>query len=597
MLSGNIFKLYLSYMQQLSPTVQKILAGVVAVVIVAVVGLVGFSVLYAGKVLPGVTVNGVYAGGLNKSKAIGAVQAEAKNYDSQQIAVTYNKTTLRVPVSALQVKYSEGAVDAALAYGRTGPLSEQIKTRLRSLFGRPTTISRFSYTDANLTPFLNQVSDDVTAPVANASLNFSDGTVKVTASQPGKRVDIGQLTILINSQIASMDNGTITAPIYLITPSIDEDTLAAAKDQAATFVSTPLTATAQAVSKTIDQATILSWIDVSATGYRTDMAGNQMVSFYDPPNQDVVKLTVSKPKVQVFVGQLAKQVNREPHNAGLSMNGGKLVVETPSKDGLKVDEAKAGDLVIAALNKSDSAERTVALPTANTKADVNEGNLDTLGLKELVSEGNSSFPGSSAARMTNVRVAQALYDGVLIKPGQVFSFGEVLGDVGPAQGYLPSLVIIGTKEEKQYGGGICQVSSTLYRAALNAGLPIVQRTNHAFVINEFYTQPYGVPGVDATIYYPQVDLKFKNDTPGYLLIQTSMVGTTLKFSLYGTKTKTGVVRGPYFVTGDADATKPSQTVFYRDVVDLSGKVIRTDTTNTFYKASTDFTVVNTPQFN
>ncbi len=582
-------------MQPFSSKTHYLLGVGVALVVIVVLGLIGFAGVYAGKVLPGVSVNGVYAGGLSKSATVEAIKTAAADYQGQQVAVQYNQTTLRIPVSGLGIKYDEAAAQAALDYGRSGSLINRLKIYSRSILARNSSIERFNYNDTSLTPFLDQVDTDVTSPVANARLSFEGGQVSVKPSQPGKRVNRGQLVQLINSRLGQMDDSEIKAPVYLITPSINEDTLALAKDQAATFVSAPLTATAQAVSQTIDQASIISWIDVSAAGYRTDMLTG-LKSFYEDPNEGNVKLVISRPKVEVFVQQLAAKVNREPQNAGLSMSGGKLVVESPSKDGLKVDEAKATDSIIATLGKPDG-NRTIALVTANTKAAVNEGNLDTLGLKEQIGLGYSTFPGSSAARLTNVRVGQAIYDGILIKPGEVFSFGAALGDVGPAQGYLPSLVIIGTKEEKQYGGGLCQVSSTLYRAALTAGLPIVQRTNHAFAINEFYTAPYGVPGVDATVYYPQVDLKFKNDTPGYILIQTRMAGTTLTFSLFGTKTKTGVIRGPYFVTGDADATKPSQTVFYRDVVDLSGKVIRTDTTSTFYKASTDFTIVTTPQFN
>lgn len=583
-------------MQTLSSKTQYLLGGLVAVVVIALLGLFGFVAVYSNKILPGVSVNGVYAGGLTKQGAIEAVKTETANFEGQQIPVQYNQTTLRVPVSGLGVNYDEAAAQAALDYGRTGSLGKRLGIYARSILGRRATIERFSYNDDSLLPFLDQVDADVASPVANAALSFDGGQVSVKPSQPGKRVDRGRLVQLVNERLGQMDDSEIKAPVYLITPSIDETSLAAAKHQADTFVAGPLTATAQAVSQSIDQSAILSWIDVSAAGYRTDMVTDWLKAYYDDPNENLVSLTLSKPKVGLFVQQLAAKVNREPKNAGLSMSGGKLIVESPSKDGLKVDETKATDLIIAALAKP-SAERTVPLPTANTKAAVNEGNLDTLGLKELIGQGFSTFPGSSSARLTNVRVGQAIYDGLLIKPGEVFSFGAALGDVGPAQGYQPSLVIIGNKEEKQYGGGLCQVSSTLYRAALTAGLPIMQRTNHAFAINEFYTAPYGVPGVDATIYYPQVDLKFKNDTPGYILIQTRMAGTTLTFDLYGTKTKTGVIRGPYFISGSMDATQPSHTVFYRDVLDLSGKVIKTDTTETYYKSSTDFTIVEAKQFN
>jgi vancomycin resistance protein YoaR len=130
------------------------------------------------------------------------------------------------------------------------------------------------------------------------------------------------------------------------------------------------------------------------------------------------------------------------------------------------------------------------------------------------------------------------------------------------------------------------VSSTAFRAALTAGLPILERVNHAFAIS-YYTAPYGVPGVDATIYYPPVDFKFRNDTDAHLLIQTEMIGTTLKFRFYGTKKKEGVIRGPYFVSGSSDVNQPSQTVFYRDIK-VNGQVTKTDTFNTYYQSALKF---------
>ena len=183
---------------------------------------------------------------------------------------------------------------------------------------------------------------------------------------------------------------------------------------------------------------------------------------------------------------------------------------------------------------------------------------------------------------------------MLLKPGETFSFGKLLGDVGPETGYVPELVILGDHEEMQYGGGLCQVSSTAFRAALAAGLPITERVNHAFAIS-YYTWPYNVPGLDATIYYPIVDFKFVNDTGHYILMQTIMSGYDLKFDFFGTKTKSGVIRGPEFVSGSNDAKQASHTVFYRDVLDLTGAVIKTDKFDTYYKPSTDFPV--TKQFN
>jgi vancomycin resistance protein YoaR len=573
--------------------VATVAAGVVAVLLVMVLV---YGALFSGRVLPGVQANGITIGGLSKAKAESRLSQAAQDYAGQQIPVQYNQTTLRVPVSALRVDYSHDAANAALKYGRSGDLLSRLSATVRSIFGRSVAITNFQYADEELTPFLDQIDEDAATPVTNAHLSFSGDEVTVSPSESGKRVDRGRLVSAIDQQLAGMKSGPIVAPVYELEPSVKDAALEGAKEKAKAYVASPIEASAAGQSQTITQDQILSWISVNAEQAATDMAVSPLQSFYDAPLSNVVTLALDKKRVEGFVATLAGTLNRKPQDAELTIQNGKVVVTAPSRDGVQLDQTKAVQQILAAMDHQFE-DRKVSLATETAKAAVREDNFESLGLKELIGQGTSSFPGSSADRLTNVRVGTARYQNVLIKPGEVFSFGARLGDVGPAQGYKPSLVIIGNKEEKEYGGGLCQVSSTLYRAALTAGLPIVQRTNHAFAINEFYTAPYGVPGVDATIYYPQVDLKFKNDTPGYILIQTQMTGNSLKFDMYGTKTKSGVIRGPYFVSGSMDATKPSKTVFYRDVLDMDGKVVKTDTTFTSYKSSLDFTITETKQYN
>lgn len=544
------------------------------------------------RILPGVTVNGINVGGLTRAAAQHQLEQETTQYQGKELLVDYNKTTLRIPVSGLKVTPAENAVEEAYKYGRTGSPIDQLHARLRSLTARPTRVTGLSYDHSALTPYIQQVDQDVTKPVANATLEFNNDQVVVSPSQPGRRLDIGRLVLQVEQQLGSSQNGRIQAPVYLVKATVDEDTLAGARQQASTLVSSPLTVTAGSVSQTISQPTILGWVNVTALGHRTDMAIGPLGGFYAPIIEESVNLSVDPQRVQSFVDKLSKQISKEPKNAELGFSDGKVVVEVAAVDGVTLDVPKASAQIIEALKQAGT-DRKVAVQAAVVKPAVHEGNLDQLGIKELISEGVSYFPGSAPERMQNVRVGQALYDGVLLKPGEVFSFGKILGDVGPQTGYAPSKVILGDRQELQYGGGLCQVSSTAFRAALNAGLPILERVNHSFAVS-YYTEPYGVPGVDATIYYPQVDFKFKNDTPNYILIQTIMQGTTLKFQFYGTKTKEGKIRGPQFISGDSNPENPSRTVFYRDVV-VNGQVVKTDTFYTNYKSSKDFP--NKPQFN
>lgn len=566
--------------------------GLIAAAVLIVLALVVSFGFHNNRILPGVSVNGVSVGGLTQAAAQHKLDQALTQYQGKELLVEYNKTTLRVPVSGLKVVAAENAVDEAYKYGRTGSFRERFHARLRSLTARPTRVTGFSYDYAALTPYIQKVDSDVNQPVANATLEFNNGQVEVSPSQPGRRLDVGLLARLVEQRLGSSTNGSIQAPIYLVKATVDEDTLAGAKQQSSTLAASPLTVTAGSMSQVIDQPTILSWVNVTALGHRTDMAIGPLGGFYPPMVEESVNLSVDPQRVQSFVGKLSKQISKEPKNAELGFAGDKVVVEVAGVDGVTLDVPKAAVQVEQALKQTGD-NRTVALQASVVKPAVHEGNLGQLGIKELISEGVSYFPGSAPERMQNVRVGQALYDGVLLKPGEVFSFGKILGDVGPQTGYAPSKVILGDRQELQYGGGLCQVSSTAFRAALNAGLPILERVNHSFAVS-YYTEPYGVPGVDATIYYPQVDFKFKNDTPNYILIQTIMQGTTLKFQFYGTKTKEGKIRGPQFISGDLNPENPSRTVFYRDII-VDGRVTKTDTFYTNYKSSKAFP--DKPQFN
>ncbi|MDF2460646.1 MAG: hypothetical protein K0S68_49 [Candidatus Saccharibacteria bacterium] len=555
--------------------------------VVLVVLTASFEFVYANKVYPGVTANGVYVGGMSKQEAVKRLAAREESFTGGVVSISHKDTHLRIPVASLGVSYDAAkAVDDAMAYGRRGDWGQKIKEQARALLGQPTAISQYAYPDHLLIPYLLELSTDLEVPVINAKLSFDDSTAQVTPAAPGRRLDLGHLTQLVDDRIATMSGDDIAAPVYELKPTLGTEQLKAAVGQIGDYIAGPITVSYLGTERVIDQATIISWIDVTVPPQRDFLVSYNVDDIFDLP--PAATLGLSRAQVSKFVADLAGGIDQQAQNAEVSMVDGKLSVSQSSRAGVKVDQTDAIDSITSSLKKKGE-ERRVALRLTTTQADVNETNLEDLGIKELLSVGETMFPGSSSARLTNIRQGAKQYNNVLLKPGETFSFGKLLGSVGPETGYLPELVILGNREEKQYGGGLCQVASTAYRAALLAGLPITERHNHSFAV-EYYTAPFGVPGVDATIYYPQVDFKFVNDTPGYILIQTQMVGTNLKFFYYGTKTKSGVIRGPEFLEGTNDATKPSRTVFWRDILDASGKVVKTDTVYTRYKSSLDFPI-------
>ena len=552
-----------------------------------------FEIAYAGKVFPGVRANGVDVGGLSRAATASRLSDSVTQFSGSVVTISNGDTNLRIPVSDLGVSYnSSAAAQSAYSYGRQGNLVNKIFEQLQALVGHVTNFSNFTYDNSRLVPYIVQFDQDLGTPVADASLSFDSGHPQVTPAQSGTRLDLGELTLLVADRLSQTSNDTIPAPVYQLAPTLDTASLTAVIDQLGGYVAGPITLSYSGTETTvIDQKTIISWIQVGSRVPKSFVVTHDLSDLYTPPSS--ASVTLNKSIIQQYVSELASNIDQTAQNAGLAMQNGNLTVVQASRTGVKLDQTGTVDAIIASLGKASS-DREITLKLNTTQADVNENNLDSLGIKEQLSEGETYFPGSPSARLTNVQAGANKFNGVLLKPGETFSFGKLLGDVGPETGYVPELVILGDHEEMQYGGGLCQVSSTAFRAALAAGLPITERVNHAFAIS-YYTWPYNVPGLDATIYYPQVDFKFVNDTGHYILMQTIMSGYDLKFDFFGTKTKSGVIRGPEFVTGSNNATQASHTVFYRDVLDLAGNVIKTDKFDTYYKPSTDFPV--TKQFN
>lgn len=187
----------------------------------------------------------------------------------------------------------------------------------------------------------------------------------------------------------------------------------------------------------------------------------------------------------------------------------------------------------------------VGIPVFEKKAHAEiSDDLKMLGIETLIGTGRSAFAGSPVNRIHNIGVGVSKFNGVLIKPGEEFSFNEQLGPVDASTGYRPELVIKAEGTIPEYGGGLCQVSSTMYRAALLAGLPITERAPHSYAVS-YYAQIYGY-GLDATIYPGVRDIKFINDTPGHILVQSYTEGTQAYFKFYGTDDGRSVeMEGPY----------------------------------------------------
>ncbi|MEA3463478.1 MAG: VanW family protein, partial [Patescibacteria group bacterium] len=239
-------------------------------------------------------------------------------------------------------------------------------------------------------------------------------------------------------------------------------------------------------------------------------------------------LNLNKEIVKQFLqDEIASTTDMAPIKAKFEIKNNKVVEFQASKDGFKLNiKASFAKMEFELLgNRQDAIE----LVKTELKSAVLTSDINGFGINEIIGIGESNFSGSPQNRRHNIKIGADTLDGILIKPSEEFSLNGALGKINAETKYLPELVIKGNETILEYGGGLCQIGTTMFRAALSAGLPITQRRNHAYRV--VYYEP---AGTDAAIYDPWPDVRFINDTDNHILIQSRIKGDNLYFDFWGT---------------------------------------------------------------
>lgn len=362
--------------------------------------------------------------------------------------------------------------------------------------------------------------------------------------------------------------------------------------------------------------------DLSATasaqdlgiGYDSDLISEQAVSLGKSPNLltniyivmhsyvSGIRLTASHTFNEEAFFELIKPLKerayKEPVDAQFVIENNRVTTFKYSEDGIQLDVEKARKFMDESLKSAIKGERkeySYSIPAIVLKPDITTEEANSFGIVEEIGSGTSLFKHSIPNRIHNVKLAASRVNGILVKPGEEFSFVKYLGDVSKATGYATAYVIQNGRTVLGDGGGVCQVSTTLFRAILNSGLPITERHPHSYRVS--YYEEDSPPGFDATVFYPSVDLKFVNDTGNYILIQSEVdpVELRLTYKLYGKRDGRTVTVTKPVVSGYSppppplyqdDPTLPTGTTkqvdwaasgatstFQRIVKDKNGKVI------------------------
>lgn len=478
-----------------------------------------YHLAYLTRIYPGITIAKFRVGNLTKDETENLLNQYFLKNHFQSLTLTYEKNTWTLNFSEIGIfPQIRSTVTKAFQVGREGPFKKQLIQKWYSFrYGMRLPIE-YSIPDRSFKDKITAIAIGIDTPliepnlaVLESSLIGTSDRIIISPGSSGRVLDSEMLKKQILEQLANLDPSPIALPVKTLAVMTTDADIALTKKRAENLLDKKLTLTAPGFSSDLDGKAVVSLLDFKG-GYDGE-------------------------KLKEYVKNISKSVDREPENATFVFENGKVTVFKPAKDGIaiKQNEVALGlSKELTSLEATSASELSYSLPIESIKAAITTESVNTLGIKDLLGRGQSNFKGSIGGRIHNIVLASSKLSGFLIKPGEIFSFNKALGDVSANTGYQQAYIIKEGRTVLGDGGGVCQVSTTLFRAVLNAGLPIEERWAHSYRVS-YYEQGYP-PGLDATVYDPGYDLKIKNDTPAYILIQTRVDTNlnSLTFELYGT---------------------------------------------------------------
>lgn len=495
-----------------------------------------FLRLYDGTYFPGVSVAGQH---LDRQTPIAARQQLTDQFNqriNQPLILSFEnqQQNLDLKMAGPEITLNQ-MLDSAYLVGRSGNIINDLGEQTQALFLGINFTPLVSYKSPSfLNSQISLINQSVKTDPVDAELVFGQ-KIEVTPSQNGQEADSDKLQQQINNYLVSQSAAPSTIPTRISYPNIDTQSAKNAAEALTKVKDKPIVLRFEDQKWTINESVLYNLLDLKGSNSNLATLNTGGTSFQIQElsigGQNIKSSTIAFDSEQIerYLQLIADQLDRPAQDARFDFDGNRVQQFQPSEEGREVNQAKTLALIVNALKVPQSAD--INLPVEITQPTISAGSLNDFGIEKLVGTGVSHFAGSIPNRIYNLSLASSRIHGVLIAPGEVFSWNKTVGDISAATGYKQAYVIKSGRTVLDDGGGVCQVSTTLFRAILNSGLPVVERTAHAYRVG--YYEQSSAPGLDATIFHPTVDFKFKNDTGNYLLIQAAVNGTTLVVDIYG----------------------------------------------------------------
>lgn len=546
-----------------------LLGGLSIFLSLALVWVLVHQFVYAGRVFPGVLVAGVDLSGMSPADGTLKLSQKLSYPISGKIVFRQgDKVWVASPVQLGMVFDASASARAAYDLGRRGnlftALSDQIRAHRSGYAIAPVLIfdQRVAY------QYLQGLAQQVEQPLIEATLQIDGTDVSAMPGQAGRTMNIDATLVNLNSQLQTFRDGEVSLAVQEAKPSVID-----------------LSAQAEVARQILSQSLQLTIPDAQAGDpgpwvYQPEVLANLIeIQKLQDGNNSKVEVALNSDKLRQMLTNIEPHVDRPAANARFHVDEstGQLIVFAPSGTGRDLDISASIKAIADALLRG---EHSVPLVVTETQPAVSDtATAEQLGISGLLPNGvqTSYFYGSHAERVQNITIAAARFDGVLVAPGETFSMVDILGDVSLENGYAEAPIIFGGRTIQGVGGGVCQVSTTLFRSVFFAGFPIVQRVPHAYRVSYYEQTANGrdpsLAGLDATVYVPLVDFQFTNDSPYWLLMETSVSGYSLTWKLYSTydgRTVQWQTTGPQNIV-------PAPEPLFKENQDLKpGQITQTD---------------------
>ena len=515
-----------------------------------------FELRYVDRVYPGVQALGVDLSGMDWETASASLSEAARSYDHPPLALRHGDQVWPLRMNAIGAQVDvQSLTQQAFAVGRSSSLPQNLYDQWRAYwFGQrvePELLVSPGAVSGAIASFTSQLNHPVTEP----KLSLSDLQVVVSAPRPGQMVDYAATRNEVLERLEAGRGGVIDVAVQPLLPIADADTVTAGQEAIQQLLERPIVLADGRgdFQFALDPATLSTLLEWQSDN---NVAGG-------------LRPVMQQERLRALVEAWARQVARPPLNARFDFEpkSGSLIELSPSAEGYALDVEAT---IAAILDAIATGKSQLTLPVQVMRPAVASEDAPNFGIKELVVEGVTRFAGSSASRVRNIEVAASKFVGVVIPPDGVFSFNEYVGDVTAANGFEDSLIIAGDRTAVGVGGGVCQVSTTVFRAAWFGGFPIKERSNHGYVVSW-----YGAPGLDATIYSPVVDFKFTNTTGHYLLLKplVDSANGEMRFQFYGAKPNWRVEAAQPVYT---NRVAPPTPLYIEDPELAPGQVVQVD---------------------